>query len=305
MKKLIIPILIFVFACETPVNPNLPDDGNGLVVYSFFRPGTQLQIDVFETSPIRKPESATRPKGLAIDLIEDDVLLERIQPNAQGEYISTIMPTQDKTYSFEIQTNDGLISASNKIPKMVPIKSVDISEIIKDINLGEYGYPAHVTLSDPVNESNFYAVEVFVEDCKDGCDEFSASGEINELLIEDVKVNISGTTDITIGAGPEFIEGARYLYFADTGFDGKDFTLDFFIIPTLLDFETEQNVAIKFVLKSISEDYYNYILTSDYQIKIEEEGTLAEPVQVSSNITNGLGVFAGYNYDLFTVRVKE
>ncbi|MFY0600021.1 MAG: DUF4249 family protein [Cyclobacteriaceae bacterium] len=50
---------------------------------------------------------------------------------------------------------------------------------------------------------------------------------------------------------------------------------------------------------------YDYLITSDYQQQIEEEEGFAEPVQISSNIQNGLGVFESYNYDIYSVRIND
>ncbi|MFY0600024.1 MAG: DUF4249 domain-containing protein [Cyclobacteriaceae bacterium] len=306
MKNLIFALLIISLAsCETAISPKLPRDGNGLVVYSFFRPDAPITIDIFETTPILSAESPQRSTGLIIDLFENNNLIESIGVNAQGNYISQLIPSVDKTYRFEFDRSGKTFSASNHVPAKVLINEVKLTRIIQNINFGEYGYPATLSFSDPANQANFYAIEVWVQSCEQGCDETAVSGQLNELLVEDIKVETSGNVDINLGAGPEGIDGIPYFYFTDNGFDGETFEVDLFLIPTILDFEIPQNVTIKFVLKSISTDYYDYLITSDYQQQIEEEEGFSEPVQISSNIQNGLGVFASYNYDIYSVRIND
>lgn len=303
MRNWIALLFIALSSCEMVVQPNLPDDGAGVVVYSFFRPEAPIQIDVFNTVSIYEKASMNRARGLTILLYENDELVESIMENGSGTYIGVTVPQPGKEYRFTTQAANTSIAAQSSVPEAVSITNATFSTTIKDINIGEYGYPAEITFTDPANEVNYYTLEVFVDDCADGCDEQGISGELNELLIEDVKVNTSGNVDIEIGAGPEGIDGSRYLYLTDNGFNGQPFSFKFYVIPTLLDMEESPEAIIKFVLKSVTEDYYNYLITSDYQKQIEDEGILAEPVQVYTNIQNGLGVFAGYNYSIISVKV--
>ena len=301
MRKYIPLLLIMFLSCETVIQPDLPDDSDKLVVYSFFRPDQTVQFDVFSAVSIYEPSAMIRATGLTIDLFENDQLIETITENASGAYIGATLAKSNVMYRFEITTVEGTLVSRSTVPEAINIESARFSSEVQDVNLGEYGYPASLTFADPGDEENFYALEVFVDNCVNDCTENGISGDLNELLVEDIKINTSGNTNITIGLGPEGIDGLRYIYLSDNGFNGEAFTLDFYIIPTLIDPENQSNGVIKYVLKSISKDYYQYLLTSDYQRRIEDEGTLAEPVQIYSNIANGLGLFAGYNISVYTI----
>ena len=305
MRNWIPLFMIILLSCETVIVPDLPKEQEEFVVYSFFRPGEPIHFDVFTTVSILSPSGMQRAKALTIDLYQDNQYIESITESISGSYNSATIVIPDKSYRFEISTADGKLVSQSTVPKAIAVEAASFSREIRDINLGEFGYPASLTFTDPKDEKNYYALEVFVDDCADGCDENGITGDLNELLIEDVKVNVSGNTDITIGEGPEGIEGVRYIYLSDNGFNGQTFALDFFIIPTLIDSENPSKVVIKYVLKSITEDYYEYLLTSDYQKQIEDEGILAEPVQVYTNVQNGLGVFAGYDISVFTLTLEE
>ncbi|MBV6646224.1 MAG: DUF4249 family protein [Cyclobacteriaceae bacterium] len=50
----------------------------------------------------------------------------------------------------------------------------------------------------------------------------------------------------------------------------------------------------------MKEEYFDYLVTSNFQK--EQEGTFAEPVQVSGNVTSAVGVFAGCNYSIYALR---
>ena len=299
MRNAIFVLAVILLSCETTVDPQLPDNGPGLVIYSFFRPGSPLRIDVFNTTPILQPETIQRNKDLKIKLMENGELVEEVTANAQGVYVSNLVPSMHNKYSFETARGEQIFSASSHIPVPVSISHAKMSNEIKYISSDKYGYPAEIVFTDPSETANYYALEVLVQNCSNGCTD-DLNGSLNEILVEELKVNTSGNTDVEIGGGPGEIDGLKYIYFSDARFNGEAVTLKFFIIPTLINLNRDQNV--KFVLKSIPREYYEYLRTSDFQQEQEESGDLTEPVQIATNITNGLGTFAGYNVSLYTIK---
>jgi hypothetical protein len=301
MRSLIFLLAVLLLSCETTVDPRLPDNGSGLVIYSFFRPGSPLRIDAFNTVPVLQTETIQRNSDLTIRLLENGVLVEEVTANQQGAYISNTVPAEQNSYRFETAMGKQLFSATSSIPAPVSIAGAKLSDEVEYINSDEYGYPAEITLTDPHEAANFYALEILVQNCSRGdCTEGDLQGNLNEVLVEELKVNTSGNTDVDIVGGPQQIDGLKYIYFSDEGFDGETVTLKFFIIPALIDLRKRQ--YIKFVLKSITREYYGYLRTSDFQQQMEEDGTLAEPVQIATNIENGLGTFAGYNFSVYTIK---
>jgi hypothetical protein len=300
MRNLIFMLAIILLSCETTVDPRLPNNGSGVVFYAFFRPGSPMKIDVFNTVPILQSETIQRDTGLTIRLLENGELMEEVTANPQGVYLSTVVPMGNNNYSFETTKGGKTFSATSHIPEAVSISDTHLSYQIKHIHSGKYGYPAEITLTDPRATANFYSLEVLVQDCSDGCTDEDLNGMLNEILVEELKVNTSGNTDVDIGGSPQDIEGLNYIYFSDEGFSGESVTLKFFIIPTLINLNKEQN--IKFVLKSIGREYYEYLRTSDFQQELEESGNFNEPVQIATNIENGLGTFAGYSFSLYTIK---
>jgi hypothetical protein len=299
MRNLIFLVAVILLSCETTVDPRLPDNGSGLVIYSFFRPGSPLRIDAFHTVSVLQTETIQRNRSLTIRLLENDALVEEIRADEQGAYVSNTVPVAQKNYRFETVMGKQAFSATSRIPDAVSISAAKVSREIQYINSGEYGYPAEISLTDPREAVNFYALEILVQNCGTGCTD-DLQGGLNEVLVEELKVNTSGNTDVDIVGGPQQIDGLKYIYFSDEGFNGETVTLKFFIIPTLIDLHKDQQVKV--VLKSIAREYYEYLRTSDFQQQLEEDGTLSEPVQIATNIENGLGTFAGYNVSIYTVK---
>ena len=133
MRNAIFILGIMLISCETTVDPQLPDNGPGLVIYSFFRPGSPLRIDVFNTTPILQPETIQRNKDLKIKLKENGELVEEIIANAQGVYVSNLVPSMHNKYSFETTRGEQIFSASSHIPEPVSISHAKMSNEIKII----------------------------------------------------------------------------------------------------------------------------------------------------------------------------
>jgi hypothetical protein len=300
MRNLILLLAIILLSCETTIDPRLPDNGSGLVIYSFFRPGSPLKIDVFNSIPILEAETIQRNTDLKIRLLENGEFVEEVTANQQGVYVSNIVPAEQNNYRFEATTGRQSFSASSHIPAPVSISSAQMSNTIQYITSGKYGYPAAIIFADPAEMANFYSLEILVQNCSSGCTDNDLDGNLNEILVEDLKVNTSGNTDVEVGSRPQEIDGLKYIYFSDEGFNGESVTLKFSIAPTPINLNRDQNV--KFVLKSITREYYEYLRTSDFQQQLEERGDLSEPVQIATNINNGLGMFAGYSFSIYTIK---
>lgn len=303
MKKLYYLFALVAFwSCETSFDPDLPEDGSDLAVYSFFRPDAPIQIDVFQTNHILDLERLIRIENLSVELLENQELIETISPDSRGIYQSQVTPEPLSSYEIRINSAGEDLTSTSYVPEAVGISDGTFNSELREINIGEFGYPAEIVVNDPPGINNYYALEFLIEDCTSGCDAGTLTGRINELLLEDFKVDISGSSEVNISQDPTFVKGAPFLYFDDKTFDGGTFTLDFFVIPSGTNFDNNPNVLIKMVLKSLTQPYYDYLVTADFQIKQEEQENFSEPVQVTSNINNGVGVFAGYNYSIFTLR---
>ena len=259
---------------------------------------------MFNTTPILQQGKLSRKTDAIVRVTRNQQQTEEIRANSQGIYQSTQLPALGDRFDVELVNNNEVLSSSSSVPGAVEISDGEFQDVLTDIDAGKYGYPAQFTFSDPENEVNYYAFEVIVEDCAGGCSEETIDGVVNELLIEDVKVNTSGNIDVDIGGGPERIDGLRYIYFNDDDLDGKSVTIRFYIIPVELDLEENRNVIVKYVLKSITKEYYDYLKTCDFQAKTEDGNSFSEPVQIATNIKNGLGTFAGYSISVLSITPK-
>ena len=302
-------LLIFtcfsIGACETPVEPLLPDAHSRLVVYSFFNPEQSWEVNLSESNFILDMEVISAIEEAEVAILQGNKVIERLKNVGKGVYVGETIPEPLVEYSIEVNTPSyGEVFATDHIPERVPIYSFSISDTLTKVNVDEYGYPAQLVFNDPAAVANYYAVEVIIKDCKESCTEDIFEGKPGYLITEDLDVNTSGNNDITIG-GPSVINGNLVLFFDDKKFNGSGYKLNFFIVPVNIDFSIHHNYEVYLVLKSLSKSYYDYLVTSQFQEEIEESNNLAEPVQVANNISNGLGVFAGFNFTTKKASIPE
>jgi hypothetical protein len=96
--------------------------------------------------------------------------------------------------------------------------------------------------------------------------------------------------------------GSSSIAFNDHLFDGSTVTIDFLLGEYYLDGK-EGASAIYISLSKISNEYFLY--ESSYQKYLSSQGSImAQPVQVYTNIENGLGVFAGYSTATDSIQLK-
>lgn len=89
----------------------------------------------------------------------------------------------------------------------------------------------------------------------------------------------------------EFSSGSDLL-FDDKLFDGKDFELALKVRHAA--YQSTTPSPLRVVLVTCSQEYYRYLTSKNLQENIAND-PFSEPVQVYSNIQNGLGIFAGYS----------
>ena len=291
MKRIVISLLTLgMLACETPFEPVLEKDSK-VVVNSFFRPESPIHVNLSKSNFILASEQETAVNHALVTITGTNGNTETLMEDGNGTYSSIFTPGIQEEYLLTVLV-DGFpeITSSNSIPKPVSIQSFSVETQRSSINLGESGYRASLSFEDPADMENYYGVEVIIVD--EGTHNI-LGGKVGFLLLEDPGVGLSGNVDINVGnPGPG--PGNEIIFFDDIRIEGQQHTLQFFIAPVNIDFSKEIDIYV--VLKSISKQYYDYLLAANFQKDIEEKGTLSEPVQIANNIKNGLGIFAGYSF---------
>ena len=176
----------------------------------------------------------------------------------------------------------------------MPIYQLDT--VTSTNNDGETILEATITFQDPPNISNYYMLEVFVTGMY--YDEWEQDSiEIREpLQISCDDINVETVNRFNFGG---FENTYLYLMLKDQNFDGENYSLTFSVINYAELKEMDLFGEIRLV--NTSEEYFNYLKSFNmYQRTINNP--FATPVQVYSNVNNGMGIFAGGTLTSWTVQ---
>ena len=195
-------------------------------------------------------------------------------------------PVANESYTIEVSAEGyNTVSATNVIPSAVPIYEIDT--VSSTNSNGETILETTINFQDPPGTDNYYMVEVLVKGTwinvlEEDTIEFREPLEIscNDLNIETINSFNSGGFENTY----------LYIMLKDQNFNGEDYSLTFSVInyAELKDLELFGEIR----LVNTSEAYFNYLRSFNmYQNTINNP--FATPVQVYSNITDGMGIFAG------------
>lgn len=296
MKKdfLLLVIIIGATACTTIVDFDIPLNQPKVVVNSLFSPDSVWQLQITRSKNILDvaPGSFFQPVGDAVVTILDQngQLVETITgysgKNFGYSYKGKTKPLPTQSYSIQVAVkNELLLQAVNKVPTHVPITSVviDSSRFIAE---GE-AIEMKISFKDPGDEKNFYTVK-FIEDA------FYVVGSIvnNVFKGDTIRYTQEVYFEVVTQSLTDEVNGLEKIM-NDKLFNGKEYTFHLRLHNRYyggLHIPRHSRV----ILLSISEEYYKYLTTKTLQ-EYTSGDPFAQPVQVFTNVENGLGIFAGYS----------
>ena len=215
-------------------------------------------------------------------------LVTQLTHQGNGLYTSPdgTMPQPNQSYTIEVVANGYTsVSATNAIPTGVPIYEIDtVSSTNSD---GQTILETTINFQDPPGASNYYMVEVMVKGTWVDEWENDTIDFREPLPISCEDLNIETVNSFNVGG---FENTYEYIMLKDENFDGQNYSLTFSVInyAELKDMDLFGEIR----LVNTSEAYFNYLKSFNmYQRTINNP--FATPVQVYSNVNDGMGIFAG------------
>ena len=304
----LIALLILLAGCETVVDVPVPPHEAQLVAQSFFAPGSPWSVRVTNSVAYSSPDQPGLVDDATVEIWAGDQLVERLAQSDAGTYVSTAaLPQAGTRYTLRI-TAPGYTTTEghDALPSPVPVTNFQ-ETVVQDgteIDGQRRILNLRITLDDSADEDNFYGL-----------------GILQGRWIEDRQ---SGTVTLLPPSlfgfesdDPVFDEGAfafldaettyyREAFFSDDLFAGRTHTLDLDIQYDVPPSDAQVIVRRVFtvIVLSVSEDFFRYLKTASNQ-SLANENPFAEPLRVHSNMTNGFGVFAGFQHRTFPLSVDS
>ncbi len=299
----IVAAVLLLGGCELTLEVDLPDAEPVLAVNSFFTPDSVWKVHVSDARSVVDGRGQIRNVTDAVVFIASRDGGERVSlTHAGGGYYraQSVFPAAGLTYSLQVQAeNYPSIQATDAVPEPVEAHfSYEITDLDEIESSGRRFVTAEVMLrlQDRLGLNDFYRLFVLLEP-KDVGEPRRVYFEISHgsILAENADSDDLGNGDDAIVV--------RDAVFSDATFDGDEVELSIDIREQSLsdcltgerrrDELTEDPCVFRAYLLHISEAFHDY--ASTYQLQRRFSGNPnGDPVQVSTNVENGFGIFAGY-----------
>lgn len=292
MKNLFPIILILsvltLSNCTKQIDFDEQDIAPRIVVNSLFTNDSVWSAHISRSVGVLDNTSYTTIDDASVNIFDENTnLVTTLTHQGNGLYTSPtgVSPLPNQSYTLEASASGyESVNATNFIPPAVPIYQLDT--VTSTNSNDETILEATITFQDPPNVSNYYMLEVLVKGTWESWEGDSIEfREPLEISCDDI--NVETVNRFNFGG---FENTYLYLMLKDQNFDGENYALTFSVINYAELKEMELFGEIRLV--NTSEAYFNY-LTSFNMYQRTINNPFATPVQVYSNVNNGMGIFAG------------
>lgn len=327
--KILLIIGVFItalYSCENEIEFNSKSSNPYMVVNSILNPDSLIKVQLTKSRFFLENDSAFETiDNATVKLFVNDKYFETLDKTSRdGLYMGTYKAVVGDIVKILVTSAEfGEVNGETSINKPITILKIDTTSTITQIypmvnyisndDPTQYGYTLDTigvnytynlkitaNIKDSSNFKNYYRLKVKYRSYLD-------DGRIEENDIYfDSKDNVFGST------GEDEIFGnsnASYYYheFSDELFDGKNYNLQFntnfnksvyFKEKPTSNYNPDLGIAklvkqeIVVEIQSLSESYYLYLHSRGAQMNYVE--FFSEPVQIQSNINNGIGILGSY-----------
>ena len=299
-------LMLFNFSCENTIELEIPEKPSKLVVGGLFNTDSTMVIRVSRTEHILSYTDLERTpfevNNATIELYQNGEFLEVLKPQTYLDLGDTIrkqnvyttngfVASEGNLYAINVSAPDfEPVEASTNVPSKILLTDFEVDPVMISLPDERAGLPAQISFQDPPGEENFYALEIMVEMRGHDDIHYTFSPEIVSLLEQKI-----GFTESNSAL-------SREIYLSDASFDGQLYTYQFAILWYQV---SDQTTSFKAILKHINKAHFEYATTARLQEAETRENPFSLPVQVRTNVKNGLGIFSGYNASFNTIKMTN
>jgi hypothetical protein len=288
MKKILIvfSIIASLCSCQKDVDLKVPEQPSLLAVNAVWQENQVLTVAVSRTLNIKdKPrwneQEAYYVTNADVKVFKDNMLYDQLTYNAQEhKYISSSgkLAVPGSTYSVKVVAPGFTEATTTPVGflEKVPITSLTFRKNVGKDDYGQMVDEIKIEFNDPPQVKNFYLMKI-------QRDQFQSEQSVFPL-----------TKDVVVPLGEDPLETmsrvpANRIIFTDQAFDGQHSKSMVIRVPSyyLRDWQDPDNVIGTISLFNVSEDVFLY----NRSRILDTENPFAEPVQIHTNIFNGVGVF--------------
>lgn len=301
MKRIVTIVLAIVMcSChENLVDLDIEKSAPKLVIGGLINSDSSVIIKVTKTVHALQTDAEYGVKDATVLLYENETLKTQLfyDPQITDSEVDDVYRSEDgftpssgNVYTLRVNAEGYReVNASTRIPEKIPIADFQASST--PVQVGEFlnGVNAQMTFQDAPNETNFYSI-VIREEYKvyNEYDEFGEPIESKGFVTETLSKALIPRFDDKIEFDGKSNFQFNVLYLSDIAFNGQLYTFKFLMHAP------NSGGKLTVFLNHITKEHYQYGTTSQLQQLESTENPFSQPVQVYTNIENGLGIFSGY-----------
>ena len=308
----VVLINCFLFSCTKDIEIDIPIPKKKFVVYSTIVPFSlprpkDLNLKLHSSSYIFDTVYPEINDALVL-FYENDILKDTLKYSDKSEaYIISVdigsYPEEGYKYSIKIsKTGFSEVVASTVIPTKIEIDSVFVTPIVFLDDTKSAFSEISVTFTDNGAEKNYYelAVSNITFDYDNDDSFYRLSSNDNIITSESYYPSLLSLE----------LKKPKKLLFNDETINGQTYTLHVYYCPPQI--ESDHRYInyhyLSIHLRNVTEEYYEFGKTMIQNMYSKEEDFLygmSEPINVSSNISNGYGLFSGFNHDIVSLLIDS
>jgi len=295
-------LLLFAQSCEEYIDYELDSSERKIVLNGFINPNEPVKINLSKSVSaadyIKKVEYISNAK---VELYENNILVSELIYDELGFYISDFKPSENKTYTIKAEA-EGFknVYAQTTVPSSVSILEINDDNLNIELYT-EYGYSQYNIEGNLIfkfaraqNSNNFFLVNTY-----------TITGNIAYNYETNEPVDTLWTKQsLWYNPAIESNTTTEYLYIYDM-FEGFVFSdefskSNFFDVNIAFSSYFSNNSSVNsekrlyFDAINFDETFFNYLKSKN--LYSDNDGNpFSEPVNVYSNVTNGLGLFTAYS----------
>ncbi len=293
MKYLSLFLIFVCLGCETIIEINPPEYTPEPVATSFFSPDSVWSVTLHSSLGINaKGDTSTEYiTDASVRIMDGSNMIEALNYVGNGEYRANKgrLPASSTKYTLHVDLPGATsIQATSTAPPPVPFSDYSIEKVGEGGFRDDTIYRLKAVFKDEPNP-NFYQIGIYQYVATD-IDSLYYRKSVNELhpgwacgYVAAAETEIDIEDRGTTGCGD-----LDPIVVTDRNFDGGTYPWS----ATVEVSERGGRSELLLVLSSLSEEYFEYQRTLEHNLFLDP--LLDEPINVYSNVTGGLGVFAGY-----------
>lgn len=291
-------------SCQKDIDLEYNDFESSLVLNAIFSTNENWSINLSNTRNILDENSEIMGIDDAsvvvtnVDSSRNIILLG----NGDGVYSASEKPEPGHEYTIRV-TKGGFknISSHSYVPEesslsLIEISSLDTSMIEVD---GKKALQVNFSIEDIGQENNFYIWDLIVEDPN------NLDSAVDKFLPHQ-QAHLS-SWDGNLDPLTEQSEFQSKLFITDSDFNGQSYSTSFLSYDERIqngysNAGTITKAQLKLRILSVSEELYNYFKSVEAYHRSQSVNTsVVNPVEIRSNVENGLGIFGSYSEKIFNL----